>query len=250
MADRPLVSIVTPTFLREGFLQLCHACVTAQTYPNVEWLVFDDSPEPSPTLRPLISERLTYLHASRRVPVGEKRNVLAEHAKGEYIVHFDDDDFYAPDYVETLVGWLEEGYDFAKLSAWFLYTAVHGCFGYWDCARGGPHYRWARRSRSFVVEDAPASDDNVLGYGFCYAYRRSVWQANPFPPLPALEDAPFARAACDRFRFTARPDTHGLALHVLHNRSTSLCLPQYELPDFLVEKVFGEQARRHLIQPA
>ena len=28
MADRPLVSIVTPTFLREGFLQLCHACVT------------------------------------------------------------------------------------------------------------------------------------------------------------------------------------------------------------------------------
>ncbi|MGQ9368539.1 glycosyltransferase family 2 protein [Azospirillum sp. ST 5-10] len=249
MADRPLVSIVTPTFLREAFLPLCHACVAGQTYPAVEWLVFDDSPEPSPYLTSRQGERLRYLHARQRVPLGDKRNVLLEHARGDIIVHFDDDDFYAPTYVETLVGWLEEGHDFAKLSGWFLHTAVHGRLGYWDTAAGGPHFRWARRSRARVEQDVPASDDNLVGYGFSYAYRRRVWQAEPFPSLPALEDAPFARAAREGFRFTARPDTTGLCLHVLHERSTSLCLPQHELPDFLLERLFGPAARAHVRRP-
>ncbi|WP_029008305.1 glycosyltransferase family 2 protein [Azospirillum halopraeferens] len=246
MAARPLVSIVTPTFLREAWLPRCHACVTAQTRTDIEWLVLDDSPEPSPYLSARQDERLRYLYTDRRVPLGEKRNILLEHARGEFIVHFDDDDLYAPGYVDMLVGWLEEGYDFAKLSGWFLYTAVHGRLGYWDTAQGGPHFRWARRSRSRVEQDAPATDDNLIGYGFSYAYRRRVWEAVRFPPLAALEDAPFAREARARFRFTARPDTTGLCLHVLHNRSTSLCLPQHELPVFLAERLFGERVRDYV----
>lgn len=240
---RPLVSILTPSWGREDFLPLCHACVTAQTYPEIEWLVFDDSPRPSPYLQPLAGPRLKYLYSPSRYAIGEKRNILAEQAKGDILVHFDDDDFYAPAYVERLAGWLLGGYDFVKLSGWFLFSAVHGTFGYWDTARGGSHHRWGRTARGYAeAPEAPAADDNLIGYGFSYAYRRAVWEAVRFPAINACEDAPFAKAARERFRFATFPDAEGLVLHTLHGRSTSLCLPQYELPPILVERLFGPAA--------
>ncbi|TWA76541.1 glycosyl transferase family 2 [Azospirillum brasilense] len=242
MADRPLVSIITPSWGREDVLPLCHARVLTQTVPDIEWLVFDDSPRPSAYLQPLAGPRLKYFYAPRRYAIGEKRNILAEHARGEIIVHFDDDDFYAPTYVERLLGWLEAGHDAVTLSGWFLHSAVHGTFGYWDTARGGSHHRWGRTARSYVeAAETPPSDDNLLGYGFSYAYRRSVWEAVRFPPVNACEDAPFMKAARERFRVAAFPDAEGLCLHTLHARSTSLCLPQYELPSLLLERLFGPE---------
>lgn len=248
MAARPLVSVLTPSWAREDFLPLCHARVMSQTHPEIEWLVFDDSPSPSAYLQPLAGPRLTYFHSSSRHAVGEKRNFLAEHAKGEIIVHFDDDDFYAPAYVERMVARLEEGADFATLSGWFLYSTLLGSFGWWDTARGGAHHRWGRTGRRYIdAPDSPPSEDNLLGYGFSYAYRRHVWEALRFPPVNACEDAPFARAARERFRFTAFPDTEGLCLHTLHGRSSSLCLPQYELPPALLGRIFGPEAAAYTV---
>ena len=39
------VSIITPSFSRAPFLELCYQCFISQTYPNLEWLILDDSPE-------------------------------------------------------------------------------------------------------------------------------------------------------------------------------------------------------------
>ncbi|MBP2291650.1 glycosyltransferase family 2 protein [Azospirillum rugosum] len=244
MADRPLVSIITPSWGREAFLPLCHARVQAQTWPEVEWLVFDDSPRPNAYLQPLAGPRLKYFYSPSRYAIGEKRNILAEHARGAIIVHFDDDDFYAPTYVERMVERLEQGCDAVKLSGWFLYSAVHGAFGYWDTARGGSHHRWGRNARTYVdAPDSPASDDNRMGYGFSYAYRRAVWEAVRFPAVNACEDAPFMTAARERFRVQDFPDAEGLCLHTLHARSTSLCLPQYELPPALLDRLFGPEVQ-------
>lgn len=242
MTARPLVSIVTPSWGRESFLPLAHARVQAQTYPEIEWLVFDDSPRPCAYLQERAGPRLKYIYSPSRFAIGEKRNILAEQSSGDIIVHFDDDDFYAPSYVERMVEALDRGNDVAKLSGWFLYSAVHRRLGYWDTARGGSHHRWGRTATSYVeAPDSPASEDNLLGYGFSYAYRRDVWQASRFPPLNACEDAPFLREAARRFRVTAFPDGEGLCLHTLHARSTSLCLPQYELPTILLERLFGPE---------
>lgn len=236
----PLVSVVTPSWQREDCLPRLHACLQAQTHANIEWLVFDDSPRPSAYLQPLASPRLKYFYASSRYAIGEKRNILAEHASGAVILHMDDDDFYAPGYVARMLSWLDQGYDLVKLSGWFLHSAVHGRFGYWDTARGGSHHRWGRNACAYVdAPDAPASVDNLDGYGFSYAYRRAVWEAGRFPPLNACEDAPFVKTARERFRVGAFPDAEGLCLHTLHARSTSLCLPQYELPMLLLERLFG-----------
>ena len=242
-APTPLVSVVTPTWQREEFLPRLHACIRAQTHGEIEWLAFDDSPRPSAYLKALANPRLKYFYSPRRYAIGEKRNILAEHAKGSVIVHMDDDDFYAPTYVERMLDWLDQGHDLVKLSGWFLYSVPHRRFGYWDTARGGPHHRWGRQGCSYVeAPDAPPSPDNLDGYGFSYAYRRAVWEAVRFPAVNACEDAPFVKAARERFRVGAFPDTEGLCLHTLHARSTSLCLPQYELPPLLMDRLFGPEA--------
>ena len=33
------------------------------------------------------------------IDIGEKRNALAKMARGQFLVHFDDDDFYGEEYV-------------------------------------------------------------------------------------------------------------------------------------------------------
>lgn len=240
MSPRPLVTIITPTRGREAFLPLAHACVQAQTYPNIQWVVFDDSPRPSPYLQPRAAKNLLYINAPDQFEVGEKRNLMIEHSHGEIIVHFDDDDYYAPHYVETLVNWLEEGADFVKLSGWYLYSRPLRRFGYWDTAAGGPHFRWSRSGATFVEANTPPDDGNRLGYGFTYAYRRSLWQsAGPFPTVNTMEDLAFARAAAAVGRIVTRPDQSGLALHILHDGSTSLCLPQQDLPLDRLDTLFG-----------
>ena len=119
-------------------------------------------------------------------------------------------------------------------------------FGYWDTAAGGPHFRWSRSGAAFVEANTPPDDGNRLGYGFTSASRRSLWEsAAPFPAVNALEDLAFARAAAAAGRTVTRPDQSGLALHILHDGSTSLCLPQQELPLDRLDTIFGPAVRAY-----
>lgn len=249
MANRPVVSVITPTWMREDFLPLAHARLKSQTLKDIEWLVFDDSPTPSPYLSALAGPGLTYIHAGDRFNIGEKRNVLVEHARGDIIAHFDDDDFYAPAYLERMVARINAGQDLVKLSGWFLYSMLHDRLGYWDTACGGPHHRWGRQGCEYVSDNLPASPDNLDGYGFSYVYRRSVWLAGGFPTVTANEDTPFVQRARQRFAVATFADQEGLCLHTLHERSTSRCLPQYELPGFLATSLFGPEALPYLGRP-
>ena len=40
--------------------------------------------------------------------LGEKRNWLVQHATGDYVAHFDDDDYYAPHYISRMVSQILE----------------------------------------------------------------------------------------------------------------------------------------------
>ena len=91
---KPTVSIITPTYGRGSFLPLIYYCVQTQEWPNIEWLVDDDSPLPSAFMQTLSDPRVHYFHAARRRSVGAKRNELIRRAKGDYIAHFDDDDYF------------------------------------------------------------------------------------------------------------------------------------------------------------
>jgi glycosyltransferase involved in cell wall biosynthesis len=240
---RPLVSIITPTFDREPFLARTLRWVQGQTFTNIEWLVLDDSPSPSQLLTAHTDSRIRYLHVAERLTVGEKRNRLIAMARGEYIAHFDDDDYYAPSYLEHMLARLaEQGADFANLISWYLYDLRHDFFGYWALRTTvGLHYCcYADRLMlmRFTPENNAALATNYLGYGFTYVYRRSLGLAARFADVSWCEEASFIRTARERFKLAHIEDRSGLVLHLLHPQSSSSCFPQFHLPSFLVAALF------------
>jgi len=243
-AGSPAISIITPSYGRQQLLQIQHRTVLRQTEQNFEWLILDDSPEPSAYFSRLGDARIRYTHyTGGRLTIGGKRNWLVERAKSEFIAHFDDDDFYAPNYLSTMRERLLRGADLTKLSAWFVYTTRVQKLGYWDTMiTRGLHFRFSDELiKPIVLSDANAKafETHYAGFGFSYVYRKSLWQSTPFPEQNVNEDYGMVSAAlalgCKLDHFA---DTRGLCLHVLRQDNTSVCFPQYVLPDFMLERMF------------
>ena len=240
---RPLVSLITPTFDRDFYLKYQLQSIRQQDYPALEWLVFDDSPVPSRHLSELDEDWLLYHHQTERVSIGDKRNRLIEMARGDIIVHIDDDDYYAPHYVRFMVDALEQGgYDLVKLADMFLYSSNHDKFGYWELDNTQPHcFVWSpERWKVARLDTAKAErmDNRKWGFGFSYVYRKRVTEDIKFQDRNWNEDGPFARQVRERYPCAALPDTEGLVLHVLHKSNTSSSFPQYEMPLFMLRQYF------------
>lgn len=241
----PLVSIITPTYERAWFLGEAARWIADQTYTNYEWLVLDDSRDPCAALASGADPRIRYQHVTARMTIGEKRNRLAAEARGELIAHFDDDDYYAPRYLRTMVDLLEsQRADFVKLSGYYLYDLRHDFFGYWALRNtaGLQFGCYANVLRVHVVgaEEAATLADNHLGYGFSYLYRRALCDQARFGEVNLREEMPFIQAIRAKSRMYFVDDEVGLALHLLHRQSTSSCHPQYRLPGFLMPRIFPE----------
>jgi len=252
MSGSPAISIITPTYQRERLLQLQHRTVLRQTEQDFEWLILDDSPEPSTYFSQLNDARIRYTHyAGNRLTIGSKRNWLVERSQSAFIAHFDDDDFYANDYLSTMRARLVRGADLSKLSAWFVYTTRARKLGYWDTRiTRGLHFRFSDELIKPVLltdTNAQSFDTHYAGYGFSYAYRRALWQKTPFPDQNFNEDWGMVSAAlatgCKLDHFA---DTQGLCLHVLRQDNASICFPQYVLPDFMLGRMFTAEAAEYL----
>jgi glycosyltransferase involved in cell wall biosynthesis/LPS sulfotransferase NodH len=239
----PTYSIITPTGGRGGILRLQHRGISEQTEGNFEWLILDDSPEPSTYFSRLTDERIHYQHVSHRLSIGAKRNLLNERARGEIIVHFDDDDYYSPDYLATMAKCFDTSIDVVKLSGWYVYSQVYRELGYWDLTQiRGLHLCWSKAPMASTVFDDDYAKGSVanslLGFGFSLAYRRDSWKKVQFPDRDLREDGNFVRsilAAGSHLHQFA--DTAGICVHILHNGNTSRCYPQYRLPPFMIDRL-------------
>lgn len=112
MSSAPLVSILTPTYERHAFLPYLARMIARQTcdLSRVEWVVVDDS---ASTQQHVFAKwggkllqrlmRVHYVHLPHKVPIGCKRNLTTTLARGDYMMHMDDDDYYAPNYVDTVL---------------------------------------------------------------------------------------------------------------------------------------------------
>jgi glycosyltransferase involved in cell wall biosynthesis len=241
------VSIVTPTFNRAGFLPQLYRLFAAQIHPDCELVILDDSPQPCGFFDQLADERVRYVHLAERLPLGLKRNMLAELASGEVLMHFDDDNYYSPAYVASMLDTLGDG-DFASLCGWYLYSTIHQVFAYWDLTEVAPyHYRLDSGQPIAIVDNAtrPPAEvrswglRNLIGWGLSYAYRREVWRRHPFDQLHHGEDGAFVTrltsAGCSVRR---RPDHAGDTLVIRHPNDISVVFPQYLLPAHLLRRVF------------
>jgi glycosyltransferase involved in cell wall biosynthesis len=198
----------------------------------------------------LSDKRVTYVHDPSTMTVGDKRNLLVERSRGQYIVHFDDDDYYAPDYVSYMLTMATQlNAELVKLSAFFLFHINCHTYAYCDLRiTDGLHFTWSKDFLRGHVIRADCNSflaDNSLGYGFSYVYKRILWEGHHFSSLDWDEDRTFAKQI-NSSRVIALPDTVGLCIHMLHPDNLSSCFPQFILPEFLALKSFP-MFKNHLV---
>ena len=100
------VSVVTPTYNRRMFIPTLIDIYKAQTFPKdkMEWIIIDDGRDKVEDL--FIKESIPnvrYIRVEKKMRIGEKRNMLNKEAKGDIIIAMDDDDYYPPDRVSSVV---------------------------------------------------------------------------------------------------------------------------------------------------
>jgi len=117
--DKPLVSVMIPTYNRADFLLAAITSVLAQTYPNVEIIVVDDgSTDGTPELMQRFKDRVIYRRKANG-GVASARNAAFALAKGELLALMDSDDICEPQRIALQVACLMKNPDVVLCSSDF-----------------------------------------------------------------------------------------------------------------------------------
>ncbi len=109
--EYPNVSILTPTYERKNFIEMCIFNLKNQTYPleKLEWFLLDDSKEPytkeqleyiKKSIYPI---KFKYVYERVKQEIGTKRNKLVKNSTYKTCIMMDDDDIYQPTYVKKSI---------------------------------------------------------------------------------------------------------------------------------------------------
>jgi len=107
----PTVSILTPTYNRKNFIELCIFNLKNQTYPldKLEWFLLDDSEESYSKgeleyiKKSIFPIKFKYIYEKKKQEIGTKRNKLVKNSTYKTCIMMDDDDIYQPTYVKTSI---------------------------------------------------------------------------------------------------------------------------------------------------
>jgi len=105
----PLVSVIMPTYNRKDFIAESVGSVLNQTFRDFSILVINDggNDDVEDILRNFHDERIEYFKIPHKGLSGALNTGLRA-SGSKYISYLDDDDFYYPDHLETLVTCLEK----------------------------------------------------------------------------------------------------------------------------------------------
>lgn len=184
----PFVSVVCPTYNRREFLPYLLYIWQYQDYPadKRELIILDDSPVSNADLIEMMTDpsqpNVRYVHSEARLVLGQKRNMLNAMAQGEYILCFDDDDYYPPDKISWQVAQMQasnalfSGSD--QIYIWYSHLdkiyithpfgprhALNGTFGY--------HRNLLKKNR--YDDDATKAEET----GFLKGFTTPVHQIDP-----------------------------------------------------------------------
>jgi glycosyltransferase involved in cell wall biosynthesis/GT2 family glycosyltransferase len=165
----PLVSCLMPTADRRGHVPRAIRQFLRQDYPNRELVIVDDG---SDRVRDLVPDdpRIRYLALDQRVALGGKRNLACQHARGDFFIHWDDDDWMSEWRVSYQVRSLVAAQaDLCGLSTLLFFDPAARQAWRYEYPVGGPAW--------------------LAGGTLCYTARH--WRANPFPDLRVGEDTQF-----------------------------------------------------------
>jgi glycosyltransferase involved in cell wall biosynthesis len=192
----PLVTAIMPTRGRDVWAYLAVQAYLRQTYIPRELVVLDDVDCPSFPAGLHMPERgVRYYQCRVSRNIGQKRNIACVAAAGEYIIHWDDDDWSAPERIATQVEHIEKSG-----------KAVSGF-----------------RSVLFVTPDRQAyryTSKQVYVVGSTLIYRRDWWVTHRFKPIVVEEDNAFGRVAREADQLDAVRGNQTLLVARIHDGNT------------------------------
>jgi len=193
---QPLVSCIMPTFNRRWFVPKAIEYFLRQDYANRELIIVDDGSDPVKDLVP-DDPRMRYLRLDRKRTIGAKRNLACGEARGEIIVHWDDDDWMAAWRLNYQVrSLLSEQADICGLDRLLFYDEQSGQS--WQYVYSGAGRAW------------------VAGGTLCYT--KNFWDKNPFLDMSIGEDSRFVWASRSKRIVSLQNNTFYVAL--IHQGNT------------------------------
>jgi glycosyltransferase involved in cell wall biosynthesis len=197
----PLVSCIMPTRDRRRFVPLAIEYFLRQHYPNRELVVVDDGTDRVGDLIPA-DPRIRYV-AMPRASLGEKRNAAIRAAAGEYIAHWDDDDWYGDARLAVQMAPLvDSAADVTALS--MRHVLALDAFAFWRCEpalHARLHYR-----------------DLCCG---TIVFARERWEREgPYPSFNVAEDVRFLQRLVAGGARITRLDDDEHFICVRHGRNT------------------------------
>ncbi len=110
--NRPLISILIPTYNRPHYLCELLEAIVEQRYSNLEVIVVNDCGEPVEFIRELYPElTIKVVNMSTNQKHVHARNAGLQQATGELLMLCDDDDLILPGHLERMLPAVEQGYD-------------------------------------------------------------------------------------------------------------------------------------------
>jgi glycosyltransferase involved in cell wall biosynthesis len=160
----PRASCIMPTANRPNYIQLATHYFLNQSYRDVELIIVDDSKYSIEHLVPKHS-RIKYFSTDSGMLVGDKRNFACNKSSGDIIIHWDDDDYYGPNWITKSIQAVEESNaDICGLNEILFYSPIQN--KYWTYKDTTKH--WLS--------------------GATMSYHKSFWESHPFRSIQIGED--------------------------------------------------------------
>jgi glycosyltransferase involved in cell wall biosynthesis len=170
----------------------------AQDYPNRELIVIDDGENPIADLIPQ-DARIRYVRLATRHTIGAKRNLACEQAEGQFIAHWDDDDWIA--------SW--------RLS--YQVSALANAKGSAVCGLSRVLYYQPADRRAWFYVYPEGQRQWLAGNTLCY--HRNLWKQYPFGNVNEGEDTRFVWSLPES-SILPLPD-HTFYVATVHERNSS-----------------------------
>jgi len=193
-----LVSCIMVTRDRPEFVLQSIRYFQRQDYPHRELIILDDGTGDL-TGSTGNDDRIRYIKLPNILSIGAKRNRACELARGSYIAHWDDDDWYASNRLSRQLAPLIDGSaDITALRANIFFDLRRWKF--WQCTD--------TLHRRLFVEDV---------HGGTLVYKRACWEDfSRFPNISLAEDAVFLRRVIQRGSRLKRLPNDGAFIYLRH----------------------------------
>lgn len=198
----PLVSCIMPTRERSDLACQAVRYFQRQDYPNTELVIIENGP---PELAAFLPDdpRIRLIPTDTSRSIGALRNIACQHAHGEIVVQWDDDDWHGPNRLSRQVAAIRAGE--ADITA--LRDATVFDLERWQFWRFS-----ARLHRRMFVRDV---------HGGTLAFRRWVWERLArYPDRSLAEDAAFLDQAVRRGARLHAQAADGIFLYLRHGTNS------------------------------